>query len=355
MHTFRRRSLIARMAALPLVAALPAWAQQPGTVVAFPYYTAEHALQGLYTKHLPPLLQAFETQARALTAAARQQCSGQVPPAALSEAWSRARLAWMAVANPALGPVITRRTQREIDFWPLRPPLLKRAIDGKPQTAGEMRRIGGPAKGFPAIEALLAGEPSPAHCPYLALVAEAIEFEAGALRKEFEVLGAKDWSGDEDAARASFAEWINQWLGGLENLRWQQIEQPVQKGRTASKEPAFARKRFEDNRADWNVQWESLRAQARLKPGERNAPPQPGQALVSIEALLLGKGQMALAEKWGKAIDAASAAMGALPAQPGEKDFMALSARLKAVTSLYQGEVAPALDVPLGFSSADGD
>ena len=49
------------------------------------------------------------------------------------------------------------------------------------------------------------------------------------------------------------------------------------------------------------------------------------------------------------------AAMAALPARAGEKDLMALSKTLKGVTTLYQTEVAAALDVPLGFSDADGD
>ena len=87
----------------------------------------------------------------------------------------------------------------------------------------------------------------------------------------------------------------------------------------------------------------------------RNTPPIPGQVLVPIEALLTGKGYIALAERWGRAIDAASSAMTALPAQPSEHELLALSQTLKDVSSLYQGEVAAALDVPLGFSSADGD
>ncbi|HAX22249.1 MAG TPA: peptidase M75, partial [Hydrogenophaga sp.] len=81
----------------------------------------------------------------------------------------------------------------------------------------------------------------------------------------------------------------------------------------------------------------------------------PGQALIPIEALLMGKGHLALAGRWGQALDAVSAAVAGLPAQPGERELMALSRTMKTVTTLYQGEVASALDVPLGFSDADGD
>jgi hypothetical protein len=325
--------------------------------VAFPIYRAEHALSGIYTHQFLPLWRSFERDSAALTQAARKHCDGQAQAAELSAAWSRARLAWLAASNPALGPVVTRRSQREIDFWPVRPALLQRALNSKSQSLAQMERVGGPAKGFPTMEALLAEAPSPTHCPYLVLIAEGIEAEAKALTVAFAEQSAKDWAADEGTARSAFAECVNQWLGGLESLRWQQIEQPVQKALTAGagQSPAFARRTMAENLADWQAQWASLRAQARLTPEQRNAPPTPGRALLPIEALLLGKGHIALAERWGKAVDAASAAMTAIPDRPSERNLLALSQALKGVTSLYQSEVAAALDVPLGFSSADGD
>jgi predicted lipoprotein len=330
---------------------------QSGGVNAFPYYRGEDALQGLYAQHLPPLARDFETQAKALTAAARRHCAGAAGPAALKDAWRRALLSWETLSSPALGPVIERRSQRQIDFWPTRPALLAKALARAPQTLTDMESVGTPAKGFPAMERLLAAQPSPAHCPYLVLVAEGIEAEAVALGTGFDGLAARDWTVDEDAARAAFSEWINQWLGGLERLRWAHIEQPVQKARTAGKghAPEFARGAAADNTAEWRAQWQALRTQARLSPTQRTQPPQPGQGLIPIEALLMGKGQIALAQRWGQALDRADAAITALPAKPGEKELMALSKTLKGVTTLFQAEVAAALDVPLGFSDADGD
>lgn len=326
-------------------------------VVAFPVYRAEHALRGIYTHHYPVRWQAFEHEAAALTQAARQHCAGREQAADLMHAWERARLVWVAASNPAVGPVIQRRSQREIDFWPARPALLQRALANRPQSLAQMERVGGPAKGFPTMETLLFRVSPAAHCPYLVLIAEGIEAEAQALSKAFAELAVKDWTTDEEAARSGFAEWVNQWLGGLESLRWQQMELPIQKARTtkAGQPPSFARRRMEDNVADWRAQWQSLRAQARLAAGVPNNPPEPGKALAPIEALLLGKGHIALAERWGKAIDAATSAMESLSARPSERELLALSSSLKAVGSLYQGEVAAALDVPLGFSSADGD
>lgn len=330
---------------------------QTGGALAFPYYSGEDALQGLYGQHLPPLARDFETQAQALSTAARQHCAGPAAPTALKDAWRRALLSWQTLSSPALGPVIERRSQRQIDFWPVRPALLAKAMERAPQTLADMESVGTPAKGFPAMERLLAAKPSPDHCPYLVLLADGIAAEAVALRTGFDGLAACDWSGDEDAARAAFAEWINQWLGGLERLRWVQIEQPVQKARTTGQghAPEFARRAAADNTAEWRAQWQALRTQAQLTAAQRAQPPQPGQGLIPIEALLMGKGHIALAQRWREALDRADAAMTALPAKAGEKEWMALSKTLKGVTTLFQTDVAAALDVPLGFSDADGD
>lgn len=325
--------------------------------VAFPIYSADHALQGIYTHHYPALWQTFAREAADLTQAAKQHCANPAQPDALLQAWRRARLAWMAASHPAVGPVVTLRSQREIDFWPVRPALLQRALSSQPQSLAQMARVGGPAKGFPTMELLLSGAPAPTHCPYHILIAQGIEAHAQDVNKAFSDLATKDWNADDEAARNAFAEWINQWLGGLTNLSWQHIAQPLHKAQTAGtgQAPQFARRQIADNRADWLAQWSSLQAQARLTADTQRNPPVPGMALVPIEALLLGKGHIALAQRWAKAIDAVTSAMASLPERPTERELQTLSQTLKTMTSLYQSDVAAALDVPLGFSSADGD
>lgn len=351
-----RRHTLAGLLAAAVLPAGRLHAQTSG-VNAFPYYSGEDALQGLYGQHLPPLARTFEARAQALVAAARQHCSAPGDNAAVRDAWRQALLSWQALSTPALGPVVERRSQRQIDFWPARPALLVKALERRPITLAELESIGTPAKGFPALDQLLAARPSSAHCPYVALLAEDIAAEASALRTGFDRLAARDWTQDEDAARGAFAEWINQWLGGLERLRWVHIEQPLQKARTArpGRSPEFARLEPADNVAEWRTQWLALKAQARLRDEQSREPPRPGQGLIPIEALLMGKGHIALAQRWARALDLADAAFAALPPKAGEKELMALSKTLKGVTTLFQAEVAAALDVPLGFSDADGD
>lgn len=339
--------------------------------IAFPYYTAEQVLSGLYAQQLPPRASAFETSAQALVQATQAHCQGRLGKDALHTQWQQTLLRWQALATPAVGPLVQRRSQRQIDFWPVRPNLIDKALKSPPRTLEDMARVGTPAKGFAGLEYLLAesaasglqGEAQRGRCAYAVLVAQGIAAEASALRADFAGLARRNWQVDEESpdaearlaqTRAAFAEWVNQWLGGLERLRWLQMEQPVVKARTAGKAPAFPRQDWADNLADWRAQWDSLRAQALLADSQA-APPVPGQALVPIEALLYGKGQLQLAARWRQAIGAADAALARLSSSSSPADLEAASGKLKELTVLYQQGVAAALDVPLGFSDADGD
>lgn len=348
----------------PIPSAAPTTASEAQrTAHPMPYYSAEQALQGVYAHHLPPLAQAFNQAAARLVHDIQGLCLGRVPLSAVRSQWQQTLVSWQALASPELGPVVARRSQREIDFWPTRERLLRQALAKAPQNLADMERVGTPAKGFPALEQLLFNAKdsklSPATCHYADLVAQGIEAEALALSKDLAPLAQKDWSESPEEATSAFGEWINQWLGGLERLRWAHIEKPIQSHRTtgapASEPVAFARLSREANLADWRAQWRSLQTMARLQPGQYAAPPEPGEALVPIEALLMGKGLWPLAQRWAEAIDQTSADIARLTPRSSDDDLLALAQRMKAVTVLYQNEVAAALDVPLGFSSADGD
>ena len=352
----------AQTGANPLVASTtPSEVQR--TAHPMPYYSAEQALQGVYSLRLPPLAEAFSQASTRLVQDTEAHCLGRLPLSAVRAQWQRTLVRWQALASPELGPVVARRSQRKIDFWPTRERLLRQALAKAPQTLADMERVGTPAKGFPALEQLLAeasdSSLAPQTCHYAGLVAQGIAAEALALNSDLAPLVRKDWSESPEDASSAFAEWVNQWLGGLERLRWAHIEKPIQSHRTtgapASEPVAFARRSRETNLADWRAQWLSLQTMARLGPDQYAAPPAPGQALVPIEALLIGKGLWPLAQRWAEVIDATSADLVRLTPRSTDDDLLALAQRMKAVTVLYQNEVAAALDVPLGFSSADGD
>jgi uncharacterized protein len=361
--------------ALVLMASLPSHAQSLETtakpavlaVAPMPYFTAEQALIGLYLHQLPPLARRFVEEAERLERASAQHCEGKTSLSELQGQWLRTLVSWQTLATPAVGPVVTRRSQRQIDFWPARDKLIQRALDKAPKDLDDMERVGTPAKGFPAFEVLLHAAKAEKGlaantCRYAVLVAQGIGAEARTVATELDALARRDWSESPEAAGIAFGEWVNQWLGGLERLRWAHMEKPLQAHRTsgdanngALQPIEFPRLGREANLADWRAQWQSLKAQARLRPAQYAQPPVPGQALVPIEALLIGKGHLALAQRWARSLDVVDAGMAALSPSSGERELLALTSQMKAVTVLYQNEVAAALDVPLGFSDADGD
>lgn len=338
--------------------------QVAGPAIAAPYYSAEQALEGLYSHHLPPLAQDFRAQAERLTDTAQQHCQGQVPLSALRTQWQATLLSWETLSTPAVGPMVARRSQRQIDFWPARPALLRRSMDKAPTTLADMARVGTPAKGFPALELLLnqwaaSGQPvSTGDCRYAELVAQGIAHEARELDTALATWAIKEWGDSPEDTQSALAEWVNQWLGGLERLRWAHIEKPITTHRTTGRSTKgeslpFARLDRDLALRDWRAQWQSLLAQARLPPGA--PPPAGGQALVPMQALVMGKGHLDLALRWGEALSQVTAGVNQLTPRSDEGELLAVAQAMKAVTVLFQNEVAAALDVPLGFSDADGD
>ena len=355
--------------ALPATCALTmglsvASAQVAAPMVAAPYYSAEQAMQGLYTHRLPPLAQEFQMQADRLANTTTQYCQGEATLPALRAQWQDTLVSWEPLSTPAVGPLVTRRSQRQIDFWPTRPDLLRRSLEKTPTTLADMDRVGTPAKGFPAFEVLMGQWATsrqaapPAACRYAELVAQGIAVEARELHNALGTWASKEWDDEPEVTTASLAEWVNQWLAGLERLRWAHIEKPITTHQTTGNAAKgamvpYARLDRESGLRDWRAQWQSLLEQGRLPPGAQ--PPAAGAALVPMEALLMGRGQLALAQKWGQALDQVTAGMDKLTPRSNERELLAVTKSMKAVTVLFQNEVAAALDVPLGFSDADGD
>lgn len=334
--------------------------QDVGPVVAFPYYVAADAMQGLHRHTLLPRSEAFAQAAAALVTQTSSYCGSSISGAAtlqsVREQWQRTLQAWDALSSVATGAVLERRSQRQIDFWPVRPVLIERAISRSPKGEDAMQLVGTPAKGLPALEWLLWTQPaapaSPA-CAFAQEVAKDVEREAQALVQAETRIAAQSWEDNAEASGKAVAEWLNQWLGGLEQLRWAQMEKPL-KAASGNEHPAYARLASGSDAASWQTQWRALREQAGVTPANRREPPAPGQALVPIEAILLGKGHMALAMKWSAALAQADKAMANVDAARPTSILNATTA-MKAVSTLFQNEVASSLDIPLGFSSADGD
>lgn len=399
--------------------------------VAVPFYGPEAFAAALQAHGQAPRAAQFASSAQALVDAIETLCTapGEAMPAAASdadappgEALLAARDAWLAAADAwerleaiSVGPTLERRSARAVDFRPTRPPLIKRAIGAhgkakRPPDAKALERVGTPAKGLPALEWLLWDRSAPqsaAACRYATGLAQDVQREADELASahaadaaRWQERGAEEDGGQQfgEAAAARAAEVVNQWLAGLEVLRWRQLGKPlaVVAGKSGSPMDAnrdiWPRPPSASHREAWQARWESLRKVAIGPAPTDGFGPQPAVAptVISLEALLRGRGRNDDADAWAKTVMTADQAMQALTetrdpdmrvAGKGESAGPQQSARvtagkvadhepvplpptatidsavkaLDAVKQFMQEKVAPALKVALGFSDADGD
>ena len=359
-----RRTLLS--AGLALAAALPAARAQTGwRVEAVPFYDTTQALQGLYGHWGVPRAAAFATAAQALPPALRTLCAA---PAAQADAalqgaraaWTGAMLAWEGLSGVAVGPVIARRSQRQIDFAPTRPHLIERAIKAQPQGAAAFERVGTPGKGLPALEWLLWTQPAAAGTPACGYAVEAaldVEREAVALRAAFDAAARTDWAAEDEQERSTqaMAEFINQWVGGIERLRWAHMEKPLRAAQGA-RAPDYPRAASGQTVAAWKAEWQAVRTLAVL-PADAATPP-PGQALVPLETYLRGRGLNPLADRLlaaTRSVDAAFTALDQAGGPPPAAAVQQAARELAALKRLAEADIAPALEVSIGFSDADGD
>lgn len=344
--------------AQPSVAA-PAWQRE-----AVPFYDTVHALQGIYGHWALPRAQDFDRSARALAPAIDALC--QAPAADGKTALSAARTAWQATAHAweqlaavSIGPVIARRSQRAIDFTPTRPNLIEKAIATQPQGAKAFERVGTPAKGLPALEWLLwtrPAQPGTPACSYAHEVAQDIARESAALQAAFTIAAGTEWGAEDEQEQSTQAisEFVNQWVGGIERLRWAQMDKPLRAAQ-GSRPPDYPRIASNDTLAAWASTWTGLRSVTALPA--KAALPAPGEALVPLEMYLRGKGLNPLADKLHQATEKVDASMAQVQ-KTGTKNKAAIEQTARDLTALKflaESEVAPALQVSIGFSDADGD
>jgi uncharacterized protein len=314
--------------------------------VAVPAYTPSSFVDGALRFWFVPRADAFARAATQLVEALRTDCG----PAA-RQAWRETLLAWTRLSAIAIGPLLERRSARRIDFQPSRPASIERAIAAQPDGEAALERIGSAAKGFGALEWLLWTRTTSASCAYALQLALDIAREAGALQAAF--AAQRDRARDDEAVVAVMDEMLNQWIGGLEQLRLQGIERPLHDARSRSRSrgrgaPTFPRGPSGTSAAEREARWQALRTFAVFEAG---AAPAPGEGPVALETYLRGKGLNSLADRLRSSASRAGSGLGS--AEPAR--LQAASRRLATLKHLAEADVAPALDVRVGFSDADGD
>ncbi|CAN7425655.1 imelysin family protein [Polaromonas sp. LjRoot131] len=338
-----------------------AQAQTVPSKVAVPFYTAGDFMRGVYRFWYAPQAAAFAEQAGGLPAAISAVCDADAGAAAASleqarERWKASALAWDRLSGVQIGPLVQRRSARQIDFTPTRPELIKRAIQAAPQDATAMESIGTPAKGLPALEWLLWSQPiapGTPDCRYAVQVAADIQREADTLTKAFNELAERPPGQAEETQGPAMSELVNQWTGALERLRWAEMEKPrlagsAQGGRNAA---AYARGASGQTAARWAAQWQALRT---LGASQAPEAPRPGAGLAPIETYLRGLGRNEPADLLAQSMGKADKTLQNL--SPANRAGVTAAGRsLAELKKLAETEIAPALEVSIGFSDADGD
>lgn len=343
-----RRVLIRVALAAPMALLTgAARAQADWRQVAVPVYSPADVVRGAWAAQAVAARRLGE-RADALRAALRQRVAADGMPAATAAAqaaWREALLAWAAVSALSIGPVVSRRSARRIDFSPTRPAAVQAGI-ARLAKAGPtgMDEVGAGARGFGALEWLLwapPAPPTPEARRYAAWLADDLVDEAGALAAAFDT-GARRDAEDESLA-TDFAELVNQWLLGLEALRVGGYERAGAKAGTGPRPWSGAAP------AERQARWAALQAASAFAGG--TARPKAGVDPVPIETLLRGKGLNPLADR----VAAATAAVARAAAGTAPSSARDTARALAALKRLGETQVAAALQVKLGFSDADGD
>lgn len=348
----KRRSLLVLLAGSPVMAA----ARRRPPQIAVPYYRAADFVAGAQQGWFAPRAREFEAEAAQLRDQLQSACTAAPQrDSALSEIrsrWRRTALAFDRLCGVSVGPLLSRRSARQIDFWPIRPDAVTRAIQSAPRDLRALERIGTPGKGLGALEWILWSRPGALGqdaCGYAALLAEELHQEARALSQAFGELAKRDWNEQPEQAETAMSEMVNQWVGALESLRWQRMDRPRRSG---SGKPSYPRQGGGIAAESWAARWEALAALGVLQADR--AAPAPGEGLVPLETYLRGRGLNPLADKLDDAMGSAARALRtANPANPGR--VASAAAAIGRAKQMAEAEVAPALDVQLGFSDSDGD
>ena len=320
------------------------WAQQ---AVAPALSTADF-IQAVDRDWAVPRTDNFVRTSSQLQSALQAMCNasaenGETALSRTRQQWLATLSSWQRLSSVAIGPLIERRSQRQIDFTPTRPALIEKAVKAAPTTLADMELVGTPAKGLPALEWMLWVKPiTPAspECRYAVLVAAEIEREARALNTAYKQAASQKLA--EPAAQTALNELVNQWVGGMERLSWGDMAMPVRVAITAKRDtPDFPHRVSGATTASWAAQWDALRT---LAAGSG----------YSIETTLRTHGQDQAADALASAIQQADKAMQGLNTRDNAR-ILDAGRQLTALKQLVEDKVATSLGVPIGFSDADGD
>lgn len=323
----------------------------------FPYYQVHDVLNSTTTYHYASDTAKLMSQLRKLESVFAGYCGNRESLEDLKFAYSQTYLAWLELSAVVLGPMLENNTVRQVDFRPLRLNLLERAIKKQPRGEQEMVLIGSPAKGFPALEYLMAQpgfEAGSVQCSYALEVVRDIGRTMNDLT--WRPIDIPVDSGTELASdlATGMQLYFNQLVGALHNLGWERMEKPLLKNQDVAAQGRVAEWPFSAlglTQQAWAANWRGVSDLLVVKT--RQVPVAESQ-LVPLEAYLRGLGKIDMADTLVKYSSAVSLALQQIDVSKPASVEPSVQA-LKTLKAFMEQDVAKGLKVSIQFSSSDGD
>lgn len=291
----------------------------------------------------------------------------------MRSAWRATQAAWQPLEMLQIGPVIERRTQRQINAWPVRPRLLEPLLTGEAVPAPEqVDALGASAKGLPALEYLLFAPGQSiaqqekaltcARCAALQALSRHVKAEAdglandwrapnGGFARQLSEAGQHPQDGAFASADQALSDVANLLIAGLDAVKTRKLGKPLEKSGDEA-----ALERIESWRAATSL--EHIRDNLR---GFEAAFFGIGKAGIGLDDYLAGIGRPVLPRLVREDLNRAQQALAAIR-QPlpqallnQRKQVQALHQALGQLQRRMEDDIADALKVDLGFNASDGD
>ncbi len=348
------------------------------SAIASPLYAAEanDASRRVLFRHLAedvllPLTDDFAKAAGKLAGTSQTYCTGKHDLRPVQNAWRATQSAWQALEMLQIGPTIERRSQRQVNAWPVRPQLLAPLLaGGSPIDAAQVEALGAAGKGLPALEYLLFTKDhaapknmlAAAHCNALQALAAHVKTEAeelaadwrapnGGFARQLAEAGEHPQEGVYASAEQALGNVANLLIAGIDAVKIRKLGKPLEKSSDAA-----ALERIESWRAASSLDHirDNLRGFELVFFGA-------GKAGFGLDDYLAEIGRPGLARVIRQELDAAQQALAAIrpPLQHAliaqRKQVEILHQKIGWLQHVLETEVAAALKVALEFNANDGD
>ncbi|HVK93705.1 MAG TPA: imelysin family protein [Noviherbaspirillum sp.] len=322
-----------------------------------------------------PLTQQFAQAAAGLADTAKAFCATphEADLAEVRTAWRTAQAAWQPLEMLQLGPIIERRTQQQVNAWPLRLRLLERLLaEEQPVQVAQVDALGAAGKGFPALEYLLftpgKTDTDTTHalsgksCSALQALAAHIGSEAnglatawrepnGGFARQLAEAGNHPQDGAFATADQALSDIANLLIAGLDAVKSRKLGKALEQDDNAA-----ALERIESWRSGTSL--DHLRANLR---GFELVFFGAGTDGIGLDDYLVGLSRPVLPRLVRQDLHAAQTALAAI--RPPLRTALTsqrpqIEALHKALTQLQrrmEDDIADALKVDLGFNTSDGD